>query len=204
MAHKSREIHARRLRNQLGAQIVWDEKEDRWDTGRRALLANIGTGSKHSLVIQDDAIAPARLLPAIEKAMIRVSYGSPLVLYATRTHQWGQIFDMIPRSISYLIMERIWWGVGIVFPTDLISEMVDFCEDYPDLQYDHRLGEFFYVHRIPVYYTWPNLVNHQNLPSLIPGRIARRHAPNFVRGPADKIEWTGKMAPIAPPFGVTI
>lgn len=204
MAHKSREVYATKLAKQLGAPIIWDEMNDRWDTGRRAWLAHLDTGSDYSLVIQDDAVAPNGLIPGIEKAMVRVPYGSPLVLYMTKTLQWGSIFDLVPDNISYLLMERIWWGVAIVLPTDFISPMLDFCADYPNLQYDHRIGQFFYIHKEPVYYTWPNLVDHRNLPSLVPGRTARRHAPNFVKGRADRVSWDGKIAPIAPPFGVTV
>lgn len=201
MAHPSRHRMAMVLHRKLYAPIIWDELGDTWDTGRRALLRSTWN-TKWTLVIQDDAVVPPGFLTAVENALVRVPEDSPLVLYCTRTSQWAQRLDVLPRDTSYLTMERIWWGVGVVVPTMQIPELVEYCDTMTGLQYDHRLGRYYSENQIPVYYTWPNLLNHRNTPSLVPGRTSRRRAHNYVQGNAAAVRWDGRVIHVTPPPGI--
>lgn len=92
---------------------------------------------------------------------------------------------------SWLIMNRINWGVGIVLPTDHIPGIID---NYTSLHHGKYVGHENYDRRVSLYfeevahekvwYPWPNLVEHRDSPSLIAHgdgmRSGGRHAYNFL------------------------
>lgn len=202
MAHPHRKPLVKKLIADLGeyTPIAWDRNNDRWNTGKLALNLHKSSGSDYSLVLQDDAVIPPGFKQGVVNALRNVPEDSPLVLYATRTRAWSPILNPIPETVSYLIMERIWWGVGVVYPTHLIPPMIRYSDAFSQTaQYDHRASAYFELYRIPVYYTWPNLVNHQITPSLIKGRSGRRQAHNYVGGSADKVDWSGGAVKVEPP-----
>src|SRR5690606_24139198 len=89
MAHPKREHFVRELQGALPeAEVVWDEKNDRWDNGRRSLLAHVGTGSDFALVVQDDAIVCRNLAAAAAEAA-QAAGERPVILYtgSLRPHQ---------------------------------------------------------------------------------------------------------------------
>jgi len=188
MAHPVRAPFVSSLQTELGAEVVWDERQDRWDTGRRSMLTH-GTEQWHA-VIQDDAVLCAGFQPALEKALEHVPADSPLVLYAGRVSPYIRHFRGVPRQRPFLIMDRIIWGVGIVVPTEGIEEMVAFCDSIPMENYDLRLSQWFEALQLPVYYTWPSLVDHRDSPSLVPGRVSKRHAYRFAGDNAHLIDWS--------------
>jgi len=90
-----------------------------------------------------------------------------------------------------LRFHQLLWGVGIVIPTSHIQPMIEFVEDI-ELQYDNKIGEFYCNNGLPIYYTIPSLVDHDDdLGSLLghgqspEPRVAHRPA----TGP---ITWTKK------------
>lgn len=177
MAHHDRARMALALAGRLGAPVAWDEKGDRWDTGKRAW--QLAGDTQWHVVIQDDAVLPRGFEEGLEKALARVRPGSPLVLYAGATSKWYRLFDTVPRETSYLVMRRIVWGVGIAMPTRVVPKVLaygDRARRDVDGHYDLRLSLYFESKRIPVWYSWPSLVNHRNGPSLVPGRGGGRHA----------------------------
>lgn len=201
MAHPSRERLVHNLRRRLGADtpVAWDQIGDRWDTGRRALLAHVNAGSDRALVLQDDAVLPRGFIPGVRNALEHVPEDSPLVLFCTRTKHWSPVLNQVPADASFLVMDFIYWGPGIVVPTYMIPEIVEWCDGLDTPQYDHRLGEWFRHLGVDCLYTWPNLVDHMHVPSLISGRSSRRSAHNFVRGRADRLDWSGlKVRVVAP------
>lgn len=180
MAHPARRRYAHALSQQLDAPIAWDEKGDRWDTGRRAW--ELASGDWH-VVIQDDAVLPLDFVGGVERALARVPE-VPLVLYAGGTREWWRVWDTIPEDTSYLIMRRIVWGVGIALPAKRIRPALEYGDrSRRDVRghYDLRLSLYFEARRIPVWYSWPSLVDHRNGPSLIPGRGGNRHAYCYCR-----------------------
>jgi hypothetical protein len=99
-------------------------------------------------------------------------------------------------------MERIWWGVGIVLPTEVIPKAIeagDAAAEKGSDQYDHLLGTYFTDNQIPVYYTWPSIVQHRNTPSLVPGRVAGRHAYRYAPD-VKRVRWSDKALAVVAPF----
>jgi len=80
------------------------------------------------------------------------------------------------------------WGVGILIPSSHIEPMLEFVDDRTE-PYDTRIGIFYQRNRLPVYYTMPSLVDHDDdLGTVIPGhgtvpgaRVAHRLATGPVR-----------------------
>lgn len=205
MAHPDRQSYIPRLTRRLPqtTTVAWDRFNDRWDTGRRAIAAYDPQADYH-LVLQDDAILPPTgFMTGLCNALRTIPRNSPLVLFTTRATKWLPVFRDIPRSASYLVMDRIWWGVGIVYPTHSIPELLSHGDSLSSSQYDHRAGDFYAANHIPVYYTWPNLVNHRAGPSLVEGRTSRRRAYNFTTRPPGSLQWDGLVVKVDPPASVS-
>lgn len=187
MAHPSRTPFVEELQRKLrGAEVVWDERDDRWDTGRRSLLAG-AEGSDYACVIQDDAILSRNLARNVA-ALAKHAGDRPVSLYL------GSL-GSAPPSLRFLLLqaddldrpwveaEGPWWGVGVLVRSTLVAELVEWCDLRDDVaNYDRRIARWFESKGIRCLYTWPSLVNHRPVrenPSLIEGRTANRQAQRF-------------------------
>lgn len=190
MAHPDRGRFIPELVDRLDRQpkVVWDRWGDRWDTGRRAMLAYAPTAT-HQLVIQDDAVVCRDLAAGVERALRHVpapaGVPTPLCLYTGRVKKFRAAVrrHVGNRRVSWLAMPSIYWGVGVVMPTELIPDLVAWGDAHPETaNYDYRMGQWLQRQGITVWYPWPSLVDHRHSPSLVPGRrsAASRHAYRFV------------------------
>lgn len=180
MAHPSRSTFVDELSAQLDIGVVWDEKNNRWDTGRRSLLA--ATDSTHHLVIQDDAVAPDNLVATLTSALTYVPDGTPLALYLGAVARYRNTWLKAVRpDTSWITMPGLNWGVGLVIPTGDIEELVAECDRMHGIaNYDLRLSRFYEQRKIYTWYPWPSLVDHRDSPSLVAGRTGKRHAWRYV------------------------
>lgn len=180
MAHPKRERFIPPLLDRLGIgddRVVWDRRDDRWDTGRRAMLA-CDSDATHHLVVQDDALMARDLIAGVERALAEIPAGTAMCLFMSRATRFWQVRSRPPRGRAWLVMHHIHWGQGIVMPTALIPTVVGWGDEHPEVEnYDIRLGRWFDENRVPVYYPWPSWMDHLPVPSLIPGRPSGgRHA----------------------------
>lgn len=205
MAHPKREAFVPSLLASLDrpAKVVWDERNDRWDTGARAMRA-YDPACSHHLVVQDDAIVCRDLVAGLEKALAYVPEPdrTPLCLYIGRgkpfQYSMAQATTVAERDrASWVRMTQIHWGVGIVMPTGLIDEMADWCDTRDEIaNYDRRMSRWVGHKGLAVYYTWPSLVDHRISPSLVEGRQAKgRHAHRFIGASTSALEkrWDGPV-----------
>lgn len=202
MAHPARRQQAEFLFAQVrrypfaGAQIVYDEKREEWDTGKRSLQAGIGMADWH-VVIQDDAILTPDFYENLENAIKALKQKTLISLYTGTARPMGKrVKDAVEKAADgeWLVFSQLLWGVGIAIPTSQIEPMLEFVEDI-ELQYDNKIGEFYTQNNLPVYYCIPSLVDHNdNVGSLLAGhgkavnddaRIAHRLATGL-------IDWTSK------------
>lgn len=179
MAHPKRTELVEEIRAQLDRDVpvVWDERESRWDTGKRAMLA-YDPACTHHAVIQDDVIPCRDLFAGLALALRHVPAGVPVCGYVGRVRPYAQLVtcaaaEARARGASWLTMHTLNWGPLIVVPTDAIPEMVAYSDRLRDIpNYDRRLSRFWELQRqVPTWYTWPSLVDHADGPSLVPGRI---------------------------------
>lgn len=210
MAHPARERLVAELLPQLpAARVVWDERNDRWDTGRRSMLTNDPAADWH-LVVQDDAVLCRDFLPGVQRMLAHVPK-LPVSLYTGRTRPFrAAVEDAVARARVqhklFLAMQGPLWGVAVAIPTGLIADMVADCDRRPIRNYDLRMAAHFAARGIPCWYTLPSLVDHRvglSNPSLVPGRGASmsRTAHHWIgarRSPL-KLDWAGGAAQVPAP-----
>jgi hypothetical protein len=209
MAHPSRARFVDDLLSRLDrpAIVVWDERQDRWDTGRRAQLA-FEPNATHHLTIQDDAVPCRDLVAGVEKALAALpdSDRSPLCLYVGRVRPYRDAINQLVAATrddtAWLTMSQLHWGPGIVMPVKLIPDMVAWCDKRGRIpNYDRRISRWCQHQRLTVYYPWPSLVDHRGVaenPSLVPGRSGDRRAHRFLGVDASALDrdWTGGVVSI--------
>lgn len=183
MAHEKRAHLVPELVERLGLtddDVIWDRRNDRWDTGRRAWEA-VDQSAQWGCVIQDDALPCADFVAGMEKALERVPENvlvSPYI--GTRRPSKGKIdrvvLEAVAAKAAFIEMPSLNWGVAITAPTRIIDGMLPWCDrqDYPN--YDRRIGRYAIdVMRMNTWCTFPSLVDHRDIPSLIghgDGRVA--------------------------------
>lgn len=207
MAHQKRADFIPELEAKLDrpATVVWDRANNRWDTGRRALLA-YDRSATHHLVLQDDALICRDLVAGVERALEHTPGDSPVCLYVGKVRPYKALVDEYTRDserASWLVMAQINWGVAIVFPTKIIDDMVAWCDNQTIPNYDSRMSRWFENQGISTWYPWPSLVDHRESPSLVPGRghagrVARRFVGTDVS--ALDIDWGGDVITLPHPI----
>ena len=183
MAHSKRAHLVPELVERLGLtddDVIWDRRNDRWDTGRRAWEA-IDQTAEWGMVVQDDALPCADLIAGMEKALERVP---PNVLVSpyigTRRPSKGKIDAIVNEAAhakaAFIEMPSLNWGVAITAPTRIINGMLPWCDVQTYPNYDRRIGRYAIdVLRMGTWCTFPSLVDHRDIPSLIghgDGRVA--------------------------------
>lgn len=201
MAHPKRARHVEWLRAHLDADppVVWDRYNDRWETGRRSLLA-YDPDCSHHLVVQDDAVPCRDLVAGLSVALANVPWDAPVSLYMGKPRPKRQTVDRLVHGArnagrAWALHQGPLWGVGIVLPTSIIDQLVAWCDTQTSANYDSRVAEWFRrVHPIPCWYTMPSLVDHRGAePSLVPGRTSTsRYAAWFIGQDASAltVDWT--------------
>lgn len=149
---------------------VYDNTNNEWNTGKRALQEGVDNGDWH-VVIQDDAILTANFYENIESCIKALPVKTLFSLYTGTSRPLGnRVKAAVDKAEdgTWLRHHQLFWGVGIVIPTSHIEPMLEFVEDIEGLQYDNRIGEFYCRNGLPVYYCIPSLVDHDDdLPSTL-------------------------------------
>lgn len=216
MAHPKRRRMVDELREKLDrdAPVVWDKEDNRWDTGRRSMLAH-DPDCTHHAVLQDDTLIPQDLIAGVEKALGHIPADAPLCGYIGRRRpKAGMIRDAVMKAetagASWITMHTLNWGPLIVVPTAAIEEMLAHCDPLSIQNYDRRISRYWeYGAKARVWYPWPCLVDHADGPSLVPGRIGTdrktrlsRTAHSFVGedSSALDVDWSGPVIEAEPTF----
>lgn len=199
MAHRKRAHLVPTLCKRLGIgldRVIYDTQNDRWDTGRRSLLA-YDPEATHHLVCQDDALPARDLLAATEYWLTRLPEGI-LCLYAGRVRDFRIALNKSrPPQPSWLQMRKINWGVALVFPTRHIRSIVEYGDTRVEMEnYDMRMSEWCVLNNVPVFYPYPSWVNHETTPSLVPGRGSHRKAVTSLNVQQSALRWSRGAAPV--------
>lgn len=203
MAHPRRAGYVDELVDQLDrpATVVWDQINDRHDTGVRSVEAYDPTATHH-LVVQDDAVVCRDLVAGIEQALRYCPPESPLCLYVGRVRPFPREIERLVHdagdTASWLTMRGIYWGVGIVVPTADIPDLTAWFRGARIENYDRRVSTWYQLHDRTVWYPWPSLVDHRGDDSLVAGHGAGRYAHRFAgadRSALD-IDWSGPVVDV--------
>lgn len=172
--------------------------ESEWNNGKNALKAGVGKGDWH-VVIQDDAILTPFFYENIEGAINNAPTKSLISLYTGKARPFPKrITEAVNKVVdeTWLRYILLMWGVGVVLPTSHIEHLLEFV-DYRDEPYDNRIGIFYQRNRLPVYYTMPSLVDHDDeLGTAIPGHGTKPGARVAHRLAAGLVNWNNKVIDI--------
>ena len=200
MAHPKRGQWAEELAAQIPATITWDEKNDRHDTGLRAIKAH-GVNVTHHCVVQDDAIIVPNFKEIVENLIQYPEPESPISLYyggkGKTSSLHASAHDLAVRhKASWLVRKGPIWGPGIIYPVSTIPSLVKYFEKSVIENYDRRVMRYYQSVNQDCWYTVPSLVEHrlENNPSLCGHNLPNRQARMFA-GPqsALDIEWSGPI-----------
>lgn len=200
MGHPDRAAMITELQSALDrpVKVVLDEKQDRHDTGIRALEA-FDPSASHHLVLQDDALVPRDLLAGIERALRYIPQDEPMCLYTGRVKPFSQEIRKVVQQAgdhaSWLTMQGIYWGPGIVVPAAHIPTISEWWSGAKVTNYDRRLSAWYALRDATVWYPWPCLVDHRGDESLVKGHGKGRHAYSFLGEDhsALDVDWSGPV-----------
>src|SRR6266700_1626950 len=187
MAHPSRSAAAGRLIESLDGvpRLVLDPAAgDPPHTLRTAIEAWDArpAGATHHLVLQDDVVPAAGFLSAVEAAAARLP-DAVLAFYA-HWNAWNGATTRLAvrcgRAWSEMVPLEYVPTVALLLPAALAGEFVSFArrrqaQHLPD---DHAMAALVRARRPPAYVAAPNLVDHDNPPSLVGNSVqGPRHSP---------------------------
>lgn len=201
MAHPKRAEMVEDLLGRLDvpATVVWDEIQDRHDTGVRSLEA-FDPDCTHHMVIQDDALPCRDLVAGVAKALEHVPEGHPMSCYVGNVRPFrAKVNAIVARAhddVSFIRMAGIYWGPCVVVPTDVLPELCPWFRGATGIKnYDRRMSRWFEAQKRECWYAWPSLVDHRGDESLTHGHTGRRTAHKAL-GPdrsALETDWSGEV-----------
>jgi hypothetical protein len=94
---------------------------------------------------------------------------------------------------SWVRSSKLMWGVCIAIPTLLIPDMIRHADTRAGVPDDMRVAGWAERNGIDVWYTWPSLVDHRQVPSLTKHRAHDRYAIRHHTESAMSIDWSGPV-----------
>jgi hypothetical protein len=162
MAHPSRAKFIPYLKEMLGDDIpvVFDEKNNIWDTCRRAWFAQ-DFSCEYGVVIQDDCIITRNFRKKAEKLLtedfIYSFYAGEMLREKIRI----ALHYKSDRVISSMIFNE----VALCMKMSRVKDMVKFCDER-EAQTDHEIVKYARSQNLKVCYTLPSLVDHRDTESI--------------------------------------
>lgn len=180
--------------------IVWDQKQDRWDTGSRSMAVGTSAGADWHMVVQDDVILCDGFVQEAQKALAMVQDG-PVAFYMGRGHLEGLGTVQLVRrarqgAYRWLRGRGPLWGPAVAIRPADIAPMLEWGDARQEpANYDLRMALYFRKIGRTCLYSIPSLVDHRtghHNPSLVPGRgsSSGRRAAWFEQKPARLGDWT--------------
>jgi hypothetical protein len=173
MAHPKRKKYVKQLKKKLpGIKVIWDTKNNIWDTRKKCLRNHIRQGCDFGITIQDDAILCDNFK---EKAEAFVnSIGKPEAVYNffySKRINRNLIDDAVRAGVNYVELKMILQEICFAFPTHLMREMIKTCDDpkkkhikpIEDLAEADWVMDFRYMcdKKLSVYFSLPSLIDHK-------------------------------------------
>lgn len=179
VAHEKRQEMALALAEAVQAEHLWvdDGKLGEWRNHMRAWKSAADSDATHAVILQDDAVPIPDFRKHVEAA-VKQRPDKLLSLYlGTHRPRREEVLRTVAKaeksSASWIVSDSLHWGVAVVVPVALISEILSTVRS-SRLPYDQRISEWAHATGATVYYTWPSLVNHADQPTVIRGRSPRQ------------------------------
>lgn len=176
MAHKKRKHFVLYLKEKLGdVPVIWDRKNNLWDTCRRAWLAYDKDAEFHC-VIQDDALVTNDFYFKAKDCLLEECVMS---FYLSRLVS-NKVELAIKKGDSFVESTMIFNEVAICIPTKYIKEMVKYCDDR-DAQNDQFITKWAKEKRLRILYPIPSLVSHRSEEPSIYREVSNKPQPTTER-----------------------
>jgi hypothetical protein len=198
MAHEKRKEWAEEIAAEIGCDITWDRRNDRHDTGARAIEA-YNPKATHHVVVQDDALLCGDFVNTLTEACRYAHPFAPLGLYhggkgGARSAHVVAHNHAVDAGARWLIRKGPIWGPGIVYPVATIPDLLKYFKTSAVQNYDRRVMRYYQSVEQDCWYTVPSLVDHrtEENPSLCGHDLPNRHARLFA-GPQTPsvLRWNG-------------
>jgi hypothetical protein len=167
MAHPKREAFFPYLKEKLGdvpfsidhkSAGVWPNAKKAWSLYNPEALFHV--------VIQDDAIVCEDFHNRAEREIVKAFKNLKGGLDFAVSFYFGNRGTLKGiaqegKEQGFAIMGRTPWAVAICLPTNVIPEMLQFCDSLPMPQDDVRIGKFLRSQGMKVYFPLPSLIDHR-------------------------------------------
>lgn len=169
MAHPSRREYVEKLLAELGdVPVAWDEKQNIWDTCRRAWLMYDRTSDFH-FVLQDDVVLGRDFYTNLQSAVANGTDFCAYSLYIGKPRFATEVELARANRKSFLYKDNIHHELAIGLPSSLVLEMVEYVDKAnrkEKVAHDKNINSFIRSKKMPVLFPMPSLVDHLALPSL--------------------------------------
>ena len=165
MAHPKREKWAEELGVQLDAEVVYDRKNNIWDTCRRSWLAN-DFSKEYSAVIQDDAILCADFKQKARQ-MIAGADGDHVYSFYSADYKplVNQLQEAEKQGKDHTTTQFIYNEIALCMKSEHVEEMVHFCDEFEPML-DHQINNWALQMPLRIYHPVESLVEHRDEESL--------------------------------------
>jgi len=169
MAHPSRKSLVTSLLVNLKpikAQVAWDEKNNIWDTCRRAWKLH-DPGSDYHLVLQDDSILCHNFHSKLQSLIDSFCFDNKYLfsLYIGNRKQFRVEVDSLRPNGGILKKKNIHHEIALMFPTIHINQMINFVDSLKPVN-DKLINHYVLLQGMEVIIPIPTLIQHANEPSL--------------------------------------
>jgi hypothetical protein len=203
MAHKKRQQWAEEIAAELNCDITWDRRNDRHDTGLRAIKA-YDPDATHHVVIQDDVILCDNFKETVTNAIKYAHPFAPIGLYYggkgnTMSAHVRAAVEADKNNACWIARKGPIWGPGIVYPVATIPDLMKYFAASIIENYDRRVMNYYQSVGQLCWYSYPSLVDHrqEDNPSLCGHDRGNRVARKFL-APQEALEmdWSGPVVKV--------
>lgn len=161
MAHPKRAHLIPYLKEKLGdVPVVFDRKNNVWDTCRRAWLAH-DFDAEYGVVIQDDALITSDFYAKAEKILT----GDFIYSFYAGNMLQNRIRMAEERGKDHVISGMIFNEIALCMKMSRVRNMVKFC-DAKKTDTDHEIVKWARAKNLNIFYTIPSLVDHRDEESI--------------------------------------
>lgn len=160
MAHPRRRDMAEEVAKMLECPIVWDEKNNLWDTCSRAWKHGASIGSEWVLILQDDVIPTSDFRAKVETFIKTHSERDCVFAFYTGAQSAGRITAAQKAGRDYFEAGFIFNEVAICMRSTHVGSMVRWCDER-EAKNDQYITQWMRIARLKCVHSIPSFVDHR-------------------------------------------
>ena len=147
--------------------IVWDRRNNEWDTGKRCLEMADET-CDWTVIIQDDAVIGENFVKNVENYLRKAEKTLTSFYLGRGRPYYKEMLKVVAaaqeNNCNLISIPHLYWGVCIALPSIDCKEI---AKEENEKVYDAKIGNFYFKKGKQVIYTLPSLADHSHCQSLI-------------------------------------